>query len=68
MPDVKELQARYEYLMDTIKERDSEVKPTDDSLKKSDMERSRKSTYGSNNARTMKWKKSERGTIDEDEL
>ena len=58
VPDVKALQTRYEYLMDTIKEKESEVSRTENSLTRSEGEKKHKSY--SSYAKTMKWKKGEK--------
>jgi hypothetical protein len=62
VPDVKSLQSRHEFLMDTIKEKESEATRTENSLSKSEGG-DRNRGIGAPYARTMKWKKSEKSTI-----
>ena len=57
VPNVKALQTRYDYLMDTIKEKESEVSRTEHSLTKSGGDKDKKT---SSYAKTMKWKKGEK--------
>ena len=54
-PDVKTLQTRYEYLMDTIKEKESEGTRTEQSE-----DETKKKNLSSSYAKTMKWKKGEK--------
>lgn len=60
VPDVKALQTRYEYLMDTIKEKESEASRTENSLTKSEGDNKKR---GSSYAKTMKWKKGEKPPV-----
>lgn len=53
---MKTLHTRYEYLMDTIKEKESEGTRTEHSLSNEDEMKKKNSTY----AKTMKWKKGEK--------
>lgn len=52
---MKTLQTRYEYLMDTIKEKESEGTRTEQSE-----EDTKKKSQNGSYAKTMKWKKSEK--------